>query len=92
MTQKFKQIQISSLDKRFNKLSFEAKPKLGWIKIIRADLSMPLAFPASKLKVSQQAIAKLEKGEIEEVVGLKSSRKLVEAMNCEPHYANFQKI
>jgi len=86
MTQKFKQIQISNLDDRFKKINFESKPKLGWIKTIRTSLSMPLSFVASKLGVSQQGVAKLEKGEMEETISLKSLRQLAEAMGCEFHY------
>lgn len=87
MTQKFKQIQISSLDDRFKKIIFEPRPKLGWIRVIRTALSMPLSFPASKLGISLQGVAKLEKSEAEEAISLKSLRQLAEAMGCELHYA-----
>ncbi|NBV07095.1 MAG: helix-turn-helix domain-containing protein [Proteobacteria bacterium] len=87
MTKKLKQIQLTNLDKRFNQMRFEPKPKSGWIKTIREALSMPLAFPAKKLKISQPSVARLEKNEIDESITLKSLRQLAAVMNCELHYA-----
>lgn len=98
MTQKFKQIQIANLDKRFKKIHFEPRPNRGWIKTIRTALSMPLAFLAFKLNISKQAVAKLENGEIDETISLKSLRRLAEAMDCKlcyaiiPHDKSLQKI
>ena len=86
MTKKFKQIQISSLDERFKKISFEPKPKLGWARVIRTALSMPLSFPANELGISRQGVLKLEKNEAEETISLKSLRQLAQAMGCELHY------
>lgn len=87
MTKRLKQIQLTNLDSRFAKMSFEPKPKSGWIKTIREALSMPLAFPARKLKISLPSVSRLEKNEIDESITLKSLRQLAAAMNCELHYA-----
>ena len=87
MTKRLKQIQLANLDRRFDKMRFEPKPKSGWIKTIREALSMPLAFPARKLGISQPSVSRLEKNEIDESITLKSLRQLAAAMNCELHYA-----
>ncbi len=87
MTKRLKQIQLTNLDSRFAKMSFEPKPKSGWIKTIREALSMPLAFPARKLGISLPSVSRLEKNEIDESITLKSLRQLAAAMNCELHYA-----
>jgi predicted DNA-binding mobile mystery protein A len=87
MTQKFKQLLLLDLDKRFKKIYFAPKPKKGWIRLIRTALSMPLSFPAEKLGISKQAIAKLEKSESAETISLKHLRQVAEAMGCELHYA-----
>jgi predicted DNA-binding mobile mystery protein A len=87
MIKRLKQIQLINLDSRFEKLHFEPKPKSGWIKTIREALFMPLAFPASKLGISKQSIAQLEKNEIQESITLKSLRQLAESIGCELHYA-----
>ena len=87
MTKRLKQLQLTNLDSRFEKMRFEPKPKSGWIKTIREALSMPLAFPAKRLGTSQPSVSRLEKNEIDESITLKSLRQLAAAMNCELHYA-----
>lgn len=87
MTKRLKQIQLQNLDNHFKKMSFESKPKNGWIKTIRQALSMPLAFVANKLNISEQSVNQLENNEAFETISLKSLRKLAEAIDCELHYA-----
>jgi predicted DNA-binding mobile mystery protein A len=86
MNKRLKQIHLLNLDKRFAKMRFEPKPKSGWIKTIREALLMPLAFPASKLRISRQSVSQLEQNEIEENITLKSLRQLAESIGCEFHY------
>lgn len=87
MTKRLKQIQLQNLDNHFKKMSFETKPKNGWIKTIRQALSMPLAFVANKLNISEQSVNQLENNEAFETISLKSLRRLAEAIDCELHYA-----
>lgn len=87
MTKRLKQIQIANLDNRFAKMSFEPKPRTGWLKTIREALLMPLDFPARKMGISKPSISRLEKNEIDETITLASLRRLAEAMDCELHYA-----
>ncbi len=87
MTKRLKQIQLQNLDNHFKKMCFETKPKNGWIKTIRQALSMPLAFVANKLNISEQSVNQLENNEAFETISLKSLRKLAEAIDCELHYA-----
>ena len=87
MTKRLKQIQLQNLDNHFKKMCFETKPKCGWIKTIRQALSMPLAFVANKLDISEQSVNQLENNEAFETISLKSLRKLAEAIDCELHYA-----
>ena len=87
MTKRLKQIQLQNLDNHFKKMCFETKPKNGWIKTIRQALSMPLAFVANKLNISEQSVNQLENNEAFETISLKSLRRLAEAIDCELHYA-----
>ena len=87
MTKRLKQIQLQNLDNHFKKMCFESKPKNGWIKTIRQALSMPLAFVANKLNISEQSVNQLENNEAFETISLKSLRRLSEAIDCELHYA-----
>lgn len=87
MTQKFKKLLINHLDKGFERVYCEPKPKSGWIKTIRKALSMPLSFPANRLNISPQGFSQLEKSEIEETITLKSLRSIAESMDCELHYS-----
>ena len=87
MTKRLKQIQLQNLDNHFKKMCFESKPKNGWIKTIRQALSMPLAFVANKLYISEQSVNQLENNEAFETISLKSLRRLAEAIDCELHYA-----
>lgn len=87
MTKRLKQIHLINLDRRFQNMRFELQPKLGWIRTIREALSMPLAYPASKLGTSKQSISQLEKNEITGRITLQSLRQLAESMGCEFHYA-----
>ena len=87
MTKRLKQLQLQNLDNHFKKMCFETKPKNGWIKTIRQALSMPLAFVANKLNISEQSVNQLENNEAFETISLKSLRRLAEAIDCELHYA-----
>lgn len=75
-----------NIDACFEKIAFESKPKLGWIKTIRESLSMPLSFPAKKMGISIQSVARFEKNEVDESITLKSLRQLAEAIDCELQY------
>jgi predicted DNA-binding mobile mystery protein A len=84
---KFKNIQIANLDKGFESYHSITTPKKGWIKTIRTSIFMPMSFLAKKMNVSPQAIAGLEKSEIDETISLKTLRNIAANMNCQLHYA-----
>ena len=86
MLDKYKILQIESLDKKFKNLSVIQRPREGWIKVIRTSLLMPMSYIASKMNVSIPAIAKFEKNEVDEVISIKSLRAVAQAMDCELHY------
>jgi predicted DNA-binding mobile mystery protein A len=87
MPQKFKQIQLTALDKKIKKVRFVAKPKYGWANVIRSSIAMPLTYVAKKIGVSPQSIFQMEKGEVDETISLKTLRRLAESIGCELHYA-----
>jgi predicted DNA-binding mobile mystery protein A len=84
--EKFKELQIKSLDNRLLSYKELSKPSEGWIRTIRKALSIPLSYLAETLNVSNQAIAQFEKSEIDETITLKSLNKVAQALNCRLHY------
>lgn len=64
-----------------------ARPPRGWIKAIREALGLTTAQLARRLGVSQTRVSRMEHGEMENTLTLKSLRQAAEAMNCTLVYA-----
>ena len=62
-------------------------PHKGWIHAFRRALLMPRAELARRLGVSDQAVAQLERSELDGRIRLDSLRRVAEAMDCRLVYA-----
>ncbi|MBY0544807.1 MAG: mobile mystery protein A [Gammaproteobacteria bacterium] len=84
-------LAISQLDRQFNEWqAINAKykrPRAGWVKTIRAALSLTTEQLASRIGVKGGRISQLEKAEVEDAVTLRALREVGEALNCELVYA-----
>jgi len=57
-------------------------PQKGWIQAIRHALGMSARQLANRLSVAQQAVARIEKGELEGSVTIKTMRRIAECLDC----------
>ena len=57
-------------------------PQKGWIRAIRHALGMTAKQLANRLSVAQQAVARIEKGELEGSVTIKTMRRIAECLDC----------
>jgi predicted DNA-binding mobile mystery protein A len=57
-------------------------PQKGWIRAIRQALGMAAKQLANRLGVAQQAVARIEKGELEGSVTIKTMRRIAECLDC----------
>ena len=64
-----------------------ARPPRGWIKAIREALGLTTAQLAKRLGVAQTRVSRMERGEVEDTLTLKSLRQAAEALNCTLVYA-----
>jgi predicted DNA-binding mobile mystery protein A len=60
-----------------------ASPARGWIRTIRESLGMSMRQMAARLRITQQAVAELEKGERVGTITLASLRKVADALDCD---------
>ena len=79
---KFKQIQLQTLDKHLAQVSVPETPSGGWIRAIRSGLGMSIQQLAARMGVAKQSVARLERNEADDSITLKSLRKAAEALNC----------
>jgi predicted DNA-binding mobile mystery protein A len=85
-----KKIQLNQLDKKVAKLrefALNPSPELGWIKEIRETLGISARQLANRVGMSQATLAKIEKGEVEKTVSLKTLNKIAEALESKLIYA-----
>ena len=78
MTYLNKKLQLRQLDEQLKsayKFAIDKTPS-GWIKAIRTGISMRSTQLAKRLNVSQQAISKLEKSEMEETISIGKLREV----------------
>ena len=87
MTNKFKHMQLQTLDNHLQTVSVCDRPSNGWIRTIRSTLGMSVRQLAERIGITQQSAAKLESNEAEDAITLKSLRKAAEAMDCKLVYA-----
>jgi predicted DNA-binding mobile mystery protein A len=70
----------------FKALNEVVVPQEGWIRSIRESLNMTLQQLADRLKVSKEAVRRLEKREQEETVTLGSLRKVAQVLDMKLVY------
>jgi predicted DNA-binding mobile mystery protein A len=74
-----------NLDKRFARwqpISEMTSPPRGWVRAIREAIGMTSVQLASRLKVSQPRISKLERDEVSGAITLDTLRRTAQALNC----------
>ena len=64
-----------------------ARPPRGWIKAIREALGMSTTQLAERTGMSQSRIPRIEKGEVNGTLTMKTLQHMAEAMNCRLVYA-----
>jgi predicted DNA-binding mobile mystery protein A len=64
-----------------------ARPPRGWIRAIRDALGMSTTQLAERAGVSQSRIPRIEQGEIDGTLTMKTLQRMAEAMNCRLVYA-----
>ena len=64
-----------------------ARPPRGWIRAIREAIGMTTAQLAARTGVSQSRVPRIEQGEVQGSVTLKTLRTIAEAMDCTLVYA-----
>ncbi len=87
MINKFKYMQLQTLDDHLSKVSVCDRPSGGWIRAVRTSLGMSVRQMAERMGITQQSAARLEKNEINDAITLKSLRKAAEALDCRLVYA-----
>jgi len=87
MTNKFKQMQLQTLDQHLRKVTVCDRPSDGWVRSIRGALGMSVRQLAERIGISQQALSQLEGKEVNDSVTVKTLRKAAEAMDCKLVYA-----
>jgi len=87
MTDRFKHLQLQTLDQHMAEIRVCDRPSDGWIRAVRKSLGMSVRQLATRMGVTQQAVSQLEAKELNETVSIKTLRKAAEALNCRLVYA-----
>ena len=74
--------QLDASLQRFSHLRNAPPPPKGWIRAIRDALGMTAKQLANRLGVAQQAVARIEKGELQGSVTIKTMRRIAECLDC----------
>jgi predicted DNA-binding mobile mystery protein A len=74
--------QIDVALQQFAPLRNSAIPTKGWIRAIRDAMGMTAKQLAGNLEVTQQAVARIEKGEVAGSVSIKTMRRVAEHLDC----------
>ncbi len=80
-------LQRKQIEARLKKLGRVHTPPGGWIKALSESLGMTTRQLAIRIGVSQPAVMKMHKGEVDGTISLNSLRKVAEALGCDLHYA-----
>jgi predicted DNA-binding mobile mystery protein A len=83
---KLSQSHIEKRIRSMNQVQGTQVPLRGWIYTIRTSLGMTLAQLGKRLNVSPQAIAQLEKREVDGQITLSSLRAALRALGVEGHH------
>ena len=79
----------SGLDARFHDhdiLAFAERPARGWVRAVRDAIGMSSRQLASRMNISQPAVAQLERSETDGVVQLDTLRRAADALGCDVVY------
>jgi predicted DNA-binding mobile mystery protein A len=79
-----------TLDERFGRAEprvLRDRPARGWVRAVRDALGMTSAQLAERLHVSQVAVTKLERSEIDDSARLDTLRRAADALDCDLVYA-----
>ena len=87
MMNKFKYMQLRTLDDHLSEVSVCDRPSGGWIRAVRTSLGMSVRQMGKRIGITQQSAARLEKNEANDAITLKSLRKAAEALDCRLVYA-----
>jgi predicted DNA-binding mobile mystery protein A len=74
--------QLDASLQRFSPLLDVTAPPKGWIRAIRDALGMTAKQLANRLGVAQQAVARIEKQELDGSVTIKTMRRIAECLDC----------
>jgi len=74
--------QLDASLQRFSPLLDVTAPPKGWIRAIRDALGMTAKQLANRLGVAQQAVARIEKEELDGSVTIKTMRRIAERLDC----------
>jgi len=74
--------QLDASLQRFSHLRNAPPPPKGWIRAIRDAIGMTAKQLANRLGVAQQAVARIEKEELEGSVTIKTMRRIAECLDC----------
>jgi len=74
--------QLDASLQRLRPLLDVTAPPKGWIRAIRNAFGMTARQLANRLGVAQQAVARIEKGELEGSVTIKTMRRIAECLDC----------
>ena len=87
MSNNFKNLQLKTISHHLANINICERPNEGWISAVRKSLGMNVRQLAERIGITQQAASKFEQNEIEEVITIKSLRKVAEALGCKLVYA-----
>ena len=87
MIDRFKHLQLKTLDQHLAEIRVCDRPSDGWIRAVRKSLGMSVRQLATRMGMTQQAVSQLEAKELNETVSIKTLRKAAEALDCRLVYA-----
>lgn len=90
MTATYRLLKLEQTDRLLHpwqRLKDAAIPRGGWIRTVREALGMTAVQLATRLRVTQQAVAEFEKSEAAGKITLESLNKLANALGCKLVYA-----
>lgn len=89
MPKDFGKLRTRQLDHTFDRLSplrSVARPRKGWLKVIREALGMTVEQAAERLEVTKSMVSKYERAELDETITLATLRRVASALDAELMY------
>ncbi len=90
MPKDFGKLRTRQLDHTFERLAplrSVARPRKGWLKVIREALGMTGEQVAERLEVTKSMVSKYERAELDETITLATLRRVASALDAELMYA-----